>query len=76
MCCVVTSHGHVAAGFIHSPHSAYRASYSPIAIVQLDAEALQELVRQYKSIYAQHTGQEFPEDPDTALKMAILAVFR
>ncbi|NHI95037.1 MAG: pyruvate, phosphate dikinase, partial [Candidatus Lokiarchaeota archaeon] len=43
--------------------------------IQLDTEDLEELVKKYKSIVLNSTGKEFPDDPKTQLKMAIIAVF-
>ncbi len=42
---------------------------------QLNAEALQRLVRRFKGVYIFH-GQEFPQDPYEQLRMAMEAVFR
>ncbi|RID79223.1 hypothetical protein BRARA_A01982 [Brassica rapa] len=42
---------------------------------ELSAEDLKELVEQYKSIYLQVKGQEFPSDPKKQLELAIEAVF-
>lgn len=44
--------------------------------VQLDAEALQELVTAYKKVFAKHTGHDFPQDPREQMSLAIEAVFR
>lgn len=41
----------------------------------LDASALKELVGQQKAMVHEVTGQEFPEDPITQLKLGINAVF-
>jgi pyruvate,orthophosphate dikinase len=43
--------------------------------VDLDAEALRELVASYKRILREETGQEFPQDPRDQLDAAIRAVF-
>ncbi len=43
--------------------------------VQLDAEALKEVVDQYKEVYKKHTGENFPQDPMKQLWAAINAVF-
>ncbi|GAA5127705.1 pyruvate, phosphate dikinase [Haloechinothrix salitolerans] len=43
--------------------------------LSLDAEHLARLVDEYKDIITQRTGQEFPQDPTTQLRMAIHAVF-
>ncbi|MEV6849127.1 pyruvate, phosphate dikinase [Actinoplanes sp. NPDC051411] len=44
--------------------------------VQLDAEALQELVTAYKKVFSKHTGHDFPQDPREQMSLAIEAVFR
>ncbi|MDA2915001.1 pyruvate, phosphate dikinase, partial [Acidobacteriia bacterium AH_259_A11_L15] len=41
----------------------------------LDASALKEMVGQLKAMVHEVTGQEFPEDPITQLKLGINAVF-
>ncbi len=43
--------------------------------VDLSARDLKEIVRQYKKIYQEHTGEEFPNDAKTQLIKAIDAVF-
>lgn len=43
--------------------------------VDLSARDLKEIVRQYKKIYQEHTGEEFPNDAKTQLFKAIDAVF-
>ncbi|XP_023635616.1 pyruvate, phosphate dikinase 1, chloroplastic isoform X1 [Capsella rubella] len=42
---------------------------------ELSAADLKELVEQYKSVYVQVKGQEFPSDPKKQLELAIEAVF-
>ncbi len=41
----------------------------------LTAEMLQEIVKEFKQIIQEETGQDFPEDPYEQLQMAIKAVF-
>lgn len=43
--------------------------------LDLDADDLARLVDEYKAIIAEHTGEEFPQDPATQLRMAVHAVF-
>ncbi len=43
---------------------------------ELDGADLEKLVGQFKEIYKEAKGEEFPQDPDTQLKAAIEAVFR
>jgi pyruvate,orthophosphate dikinase len=42
----------------------------------LDEEDLSALIREFLSIYEQHTGSEFPTDPREQLSLAIEAVFK
>ena len=42
---------------------------------ELDVEALKELTGTFKQIYRQHTGEDFPRDPQEQLRLAIRAVF-
>jgi pyruvate,orthophosphate dikinase len=42
---------------------------------ELDVAALTELTDTFKQIYAEHTGDEFPQDPQEQLRLAIRAVF-
>ena len=41
----------------------------------LDADALRELTGEFKEIYRQHTGEDFPQDPRQQLAVAVAAVF-
>ncbi len=43
--------------------------------VDLDAEALRELVETFKQIVKQHSGKDFPQDPREQLDLATRAVF-
>ncbi len=43
---------------------------------EISAEGLKELVKEFKGIYKQETGEEFPEDPHQQLWMAIEAVIK
>src|SRR4051794_38940732 len=45
------------------------------ADTDLDTDALKELVDRFKRLYAEHTGDEFPQEPDEQLRLAIRAVF-
>ncbi len=44
--------------------------------VQVPREGLEELVLLYKAIFLENTGEEFPQDPNRQLEMAVEAVFR
>ncbi|WP_249714370.1 PEP/pyruvate-binding domain-containing protein, partial [Rhizomonospora bruguierae] len=43
---------------------------------ELGVDHLKKLVDRYKTIFSQHAGREFPQDPREQLDLAILAVFR
>lgn len=43
---------------------------------QLTAEALEKLIVTFKEIYKKSTGDEFPQDPEKQLLLAVMAVFR
>src|SRR3954469_11341079 len=42
---------------------------------ELDVDALKELVDRFKAIYSEHTDEDFPQDPQEQLRLAIRAVF-
>ena len=42
----------------------------------LDAEDLKALLGEFREIYREHTGSEFPQDPREQLRLAIEAVFK
>ncbi len=42
---------------------------------ELDTEALTELTKTFQDIYREHTGEEFPQDPQDQLRLAVRAVF-
>jgi pyruvate,orthophosphate dikinase len=42
---------------------------------ELDVDALRELTETFKGIYRDETGEEFPQDPQDQLRLAIRAVF-
>ena len=42
---------------------------------ELDTDALKELVDRFKALYSEHTDEEFPQDPQEQLRLAIRAVF-
>ncbi len=45
------------------------------ADTELDVTALQELTEAFKQVYARHTEEEFPQEPQEQLRLAIRAVF-
>ncbi len=42
----------------------------------LDADELAGLIEEFRGIYREHTGEDFPQDPKEQLRLAIAAVFR
>src|SRR3954463_526089 len=42
---------------------------------ELDVDALKDLVDRFKAIYREHTDDEFPQEPQEQLRLAIRAVF-
>src|SRR3954463_2776924 len=42
---------------------------------ELDTDALKELVDRFKALYKEHTDEDFPQDPQEQLRLAIRAVF-
>ncbi len=42
----------------------------------LDAHELTALIEEFRGIFREHTGEEFPQDPNEQLRLAIAAVFR
>jgi pyruvate,orthophosphate dikinase len=42
---------------------------------ELDVDALRELTETFKTIYREETGEDFPQDPQEQLRLAIRAVF-
>src|SRR3954454_23595599 len=42
---------------------------------ELDTDALKELVDRFKALYKKHTDEEFPQEPQEQLRLAIRAVF-
>lgn len=54
---------------------AAKAQYNAKADTDLDVNALTEVVKQFKELYKNEIGEEFPEDPYKQLELAIGAVF-
>ena len=52
-----------------------RDAYKAKTDADLPAEALKELVGEYKQLIRRQTGKEFPEDPMEQLRLAVNAVF-
>jgi pyruvate,orthophosphate dikinase len=55
--------------------TACRAEAGAASDAALDADSLRHLVDDYKALYAQLTGEPFPQDPVEQLRQAIIAVF-
>lgn len=53
-----------------------KEEHSAALDTELDVEELKELVHRYKSVYEQNTGEQFPQNPNDQLHLAIDAVFR
>jgi len=53
-----------------------KASRSAVLDTDLDEAGLEEVVSRYRSIYRDHVGSDFPQDPRQQLGHAIEAVFR
>ena len=60
--------------FEHALDAAKRAA-GVSADVGLSAEQLHELVDEYKKIFAEHTGRDFPQAPHEQLQLAVRSVF-
>ncbi|OLS02735.1 pyruvate, phosphate dikinase [Tissierella creatinophila] len=43
---------------------------------ELSAEDLKELVKQYKRVYLEEIGKEFPQEPINQLELSVIAVFK
>ena len=52
-----------------------KKKYKVTEDTDVPAEGLKELCDAYKAVYKKHTGQEFPQDPEEQLGLAIEAVF-
>jgi pyruvate, orthophosphate dikinase len=55
--------------------AAAKAARGVRADVELNTDALQQLTETFKTIYLEHTGAEFPQDPRGQLQIAVHAVF-
>jgi len=77
---LVNMFGDVVMGVDHDHFEhAFRAIKTTFGVkedTQVPVEGLRELVKEYKRIYREHVGQEFPQDPLRQLELAIEAVFR
>ncbi len=62
--------------FEHALDEAKAAKFEGAQDTDLDAEDLGALVERFRAIYAEHTGEDFPQDPKDQLRLAIDAVFK
>ncbi len=61
--------------FEHAMDEAKTAKFDGAQDTDLTAEDLATLIDRFKSIYREHTGEDFPQDPKDQLRLAIDAVF-
>jgi pyruvate, orthophosphate dikinase len=52
------------------------AKFAGAQDTDLDADDLARLIERFKTIYREHTNEEFPQDPKDQLRLSIDAVFR
>jgi pyruvate, orthophosphate dikinase len=62
-------------GFFEAAIAAAKATRDVSQDTDLDADALRDLTGEFKQIYRDRTGEEFPQDPQEQLAVAISAVF-
>ncbi len=55
---------------------AKEAKFAGAQDTDLDADDLATLIERFKTIYREHTNEEFPQDPKDQLRLSIDAVFR
>ncbi len=61
--------------FEHAMDEAKAAKFEGAQDTDLDERDLEALIDRFREIYAEHTGQAFPQDPKEHLRLAIAAVF-
>jgi pyruvate, orthophosphate dikinase len=64
-----------AEAFEHALDEAKGAKFEGAQDTDLDAEDLAALIERFRAIYAEHTGEDFPQDPKEQLRLSIAAVF-
>jgi pyruvate,orthophosphate dikinase len=64
-----------AEAFEHALDEAKRAKSEGAQDTDLDADDLASLIERFRAIYAEHTGEDFPQDPKEQLRLSIAAVF-
>ena len=62
--------------FENALDEAKQAKFEGAQDTDLDEQDLQALIERFREIYAEHTGEPFPQDPKEHLRLAIAAVFR
>ncbi|HEX6131562.1 MAG TPA: pyruvate, phosphate dikinase [Actinomycetota bacterium] len=62
--------------FEHALDAAKERKGSHAQDTDLDAADLEQLIGEFLAIYHEHTGEDFPDDPQDQLRLAIEAVFR
>ncbi len=62
--------------FEHALDEAKEAKFEGAQDTDLDAEDLAAVIDRFKTIYREHTSEEFPQDPKDQLRLSIDAVFR
>jgi pyruvate, orthophosphate dikinase len=65
-----------AEAFEHALDEAKRAKFEGAQDTDLDPDDLSALIDRFRSIYREHTGEEFPQDPKEQLRLSIAAVFQ
>ncbi|HET7237007.1 MAG TPA: pyruvate, phosphate dikinase [Actinomycetota bacterium] len=61
--------------FEHALDEAKRAKFEGAQDTDLDQDDLAALIERFRAIYAEHTGEDFPQDPKEQLRLSIAAVF-
>ena len=61
--------------FEHAMDEAKAAKFEGAQDTDLDESDLEALIERFRAIYAEHTGEAFPQDPKEHLRLAIAAVF-
>jgi pyruvate,orthophosphate dikinase len=61
--------------FEHAMDEAKAAKFEGAQDTDLDETDLEALIERFRAIYAEHTGEAFPQDPTEHLRLAIAAVF-
>jgi pyruvate, orthophosphate dikinase len=65
-----------AEAFEHALGEAKQAKFEGAQDTDLGPDDLATLIERFRSIYRDHTGEDFPQDPKDQLRLSIAAVFR